>query len=329
MARRLLLFIAALLILGTALVLAWPASHASQPRTVEEPTSIITSTTTTLLPLILRSPSPTPETSVRFAVIGDYGMAGQGERDVAQLVQSWNPSFIITTGDNNCPDGAASTIDQNVGQYYRDFIYPYKGSYGAGATTNLFFPSLGNHDWNTAGAAPYLAYFTLPGNERYYDVTWTPVHLFALDSDLREPDGVSSTSVQARWLQSKLATSTACWKLVYFHHAPFSSGPHGPSEWMQWPFQVWGADVVLSGHDHTYERVLLNGFPYLVNGLGGNGRYPFIRLIAGSQVRYNAKNGAMRVTATRTDIKYEFIAVDGTVVDTYSQTSSHCTPPAR
>src|SRR5439155_5430524 len=79
--------------------------------------------------------------NVRFAVIGDYGSPGQPERDVANLVKSWRPDFIITTGDNNYPHGAATTIDQNIGQYYHDFIFPYVGSYGVGATFNRFFPA--------------------------------------------------------------------------------------------------------------------------------------------------------------------------------------------
>ena len=268
---------------------------------------------------------PTPSASaqagdtVTFAVIGDYGMDTSGEGAVAALVKSWNPAFIITLGDNNYPSGEASTIDRVIGQYYHEFIYPYTGTYGAGAATNRFFPSLGNHDWVTAGAAPYLAYFTLPGNERYYTTTWGPVGLFAVDSDPNEPDGISSTSVQGQWLQASLAQSTACWKLVYFHHPPFSSGLHGSNLWMQWPFQAWGASAVLAGHDHTYERIVRSGFPYLVNGLGGATRYTFGAPVSGSVVRYAANYGALRVTASRTGITYEFIAIDGTLIDSYSQ----------
>jgi hypothetical protein len=93
---------------------------------------------------------------------------------------------------------------------------------------------------------------------------------------------------------------------------------------MQWPYSAWGADAVLSGHDHTYERIIVNGLPYFVNGLGGSSRYSFGSPVAGSQVRYNATFGAMRVMATRTSILYEFIAADGKVIDTYSQ-SKGCT----
>ena len=199
----------------------------------------------------LTTPNLQPGT-IRFAVIGDYGSAGQPELDVANLVKSWNPEFIITTGDNNYPSGASQTIDTNIGQYYHEFISPYIGSYGSGAMTNRFFPSLGNHDWVTTNAQPYLNYFTLPGNERYYDIIRGPVHLFALDSDSHEPNGNSSSSIQAQWLQGRLAASTSAWNLVYMHHPPYSSGSdHGSTPVMQWPYQQWGASVVLAGHDHT------------------------------------------------------------------------------
>jgi hypothetical protein len=263
---------------------------------------------------------------VTFAVIGDYGTGGPNPPAVANLVQSWDPAFVITLGDNNYPSGAAATIDQNVGQYYHDYIGNYAGSYGSGSPTNRFFPSPGNHDWVAAGLAPYLAYFTLPGNERYYSIRSGPVELFAVDSDPNEPDGVGQSSVQGQWLHNGLTASTACWKLVYFHHAPYSSGLHGPTPWMQWPFQAWGADAVLSGHDHTYERLQIDGLPYFVNGLGGYAAYSFGAPVAGSIVRYNASHGAMRVTASTTAITYEFVNAAGTVIDSYTQMGT-CAPP--
>jgi hypothetical protein len=71
------------------------------------------------------TPSPgDPNSAVNFAAIGDYGFKGVGEPETARLVQSWNPDFIITLGDNNYPQGEASTIDRNIGQYFHNFIYP-------------------------------------------------------------------------------------------------------------------------------------------------------------------------------------------------------------
>ena len=65
------------------------------------------------------------QTLTRFAVIGCYGSDGPDELAVANLVKGWNPDFIVTAGDNNYRYGAASTIDENIGKYYHDFIYPY------------------------------------------------------------------------------------------------------------------------------------------------------------------------------------------------------------
>ena len=77
-----------------------------------------------------------------FAVIGDYGLAGPAEESVAELIKSWNPDLIVTTGDNNYPRGSPDTIDQNIGQYFHEFIYPYKGEFGPGASSKRFFPVL-------------------------------------------------------------------------------------------------------------------------------------------------------------------------------------------
>jgi len=256
---------------------------------------------------------------VRFAVIGDFGLAGQREADVAHLITSWQVEFIITTGDNNYPSGAAATIDENIGQYYHEYIYPYVGNYGPGAEINRFFPSLGNHDWAADKAQAHFDYFTLPGNERYYDFIWGPVHLFALDSDSREPDGVGASSVQANWLKERLAASTSLWKIVYMHHPPYSSGHHGSTDWMQWPFKEWGASAVISGHDHLYERLIIDDFLYITNGLGGSPRiYWFFSPLEGSQVRFRDDNGAMLVTASEDEITFQFITRAGLLIDSYT-----------
>jgi hypothetical protein len=283
-----------------------------------QPTATAATTESSTETSIPPSPTETPFPQiVRFAVIGDYGSGNQDEGDVAALVKSWNPDLIITTGDNNYPDGAAGTIDGNIGQFYHEYIAPYQGIYGEGGLGNRFFPSLGNHDWNTAQAQPYLDYFTLPGNERYYDFTWGPVHFFAIDSDSREPEGVGRSSQQALWLQTRLEESTSPWKIIYFHHAAYSSGLHGNVDWMQWPFAEWGADAVLSGHDHTYERIARDGITYFVNGLGGMSRYLFIGAVDGSQVRYNQDYGAMLVEASENSIHFQFINRLNEVIDSF------------
>lgn len=274
---------------------------------------------------VLLPPRPAGSDVTRLAVIGDFGMDNREEADVAALVASWQPDAVVTVGDNNYPDGTAETIDDNIGRHYHDFIYPYKGSHGAGATSNRFFPTLGNHDWRTASGTPplptpYLDYFTLPGNERYYDVTIGPVHIFAVDSDPHEPDGIESTSVQADWLRAALAGSTAPWRLVFMHHPPYSSSStHGSTPELQWPYAEWGANAVLAGHDHTYERIERDGILYFVNGMGGAALYPIGTPVEGSQVRYNSDYGAMLIEATNEVITYYAISRNGIQIDKVEQ----------
>lgn len=254
--------------------------------------------------------------SVRFVVIGDYGWAGPQEQQVAELVDWLEPDYVVTTGDNNYPYGSASTIDQNIGQYFSELIFPYKGAFASSATENRFFPVLGNHDWETPGAQPYLDYFTLPGKERYYEMERGPLHFFAIDSDPREPDGNGPESVQAEWLRQALAASKAPFNVVAMHHPPFSSGPHGDTPATQWPYRQWGADLVLAGHDHGYERLEVDGLTYVVSGLGGVSIYSFGLPVAGSQVRYNEQFGATVLDADERQLRLSFFNTDGQLIDT-------------
>ena len=144
--------------------------------------------------------------AVRFAVIGDFGGGGQAEADVATLVASWNPDFVVTVGDNRY---GATDYDTVIGQFYCQYLKDAgSGTHCAGgsASSNNFLPALGNHDYSDGGGiGEYLNYFTLPGagfanssgNERYYDLVRGPVHLFFVNSNSQEPDGNASSSLQA------------------------------------------------------------------------------------------------------------------------------------
>ena len=266
---------------------------------------------------------PLSEGAIRFAVIGDYGGGSVQTRDVALMVDSWSPHFITTVGDNNYgddiyPGGSAETIDRNIGRFYHAYISPYKGRYGAGAKANRFFPVPGHSDWDSpSGLQPYLDYFSLPGNERYYDFVWGPVHFFMLDTDEREPDGARAGSVQGRWLEQKLAKSKATWKLVFTSHAPFTSHRVPDIEYMRWPFKAWGADAVISGFYHVYERLLVDGLPYFVNGAGGRWLSSFGEIDARSQVRFREDFGAMVVDATEKRITFRFVTRRGRIADEF------------
>ena len=85
------------------------------------------------------APPALPSDGFQFAVIGDYGSNTINEERVADLVAGWQPAFVVTTGDNNYDNGAATTIDRNIGQYYSPFIGNYQGQYGDG--TRLSSPA--------------------------------------------------------------------------------------------------------------------------------------------------------------------------------------------
>jgi hypothetical protein len=295
-----------------------PPTTPPPPPTTMPPTT--TPPPTTPPPPPTTTPPPPTTTPLRIAAFGDYGADhSSGEGLVADLVHAWAPDHVITTGDNNYESGEASTIDANIGKYYQAFIGSYRGSYGVGSATNRFWPVPGNHDWVAPDLQPYKDYFTLPGNERYYDVDLGIVHIYAIDSDSHEPDGDMVGSTQALWLKERLEESKSCFDLVYFHHPPLSSGNNGNKPEMAWPFELWGADAVLSGDDHDYERFQVGGIPYFVVGLGGAGIYHFTRdPLPETRFRYDEKHGAMLISATATGITFEFWSHDGQKIDSHS-----------
>ena len=279
--------------------------------------------------------SPAETTVTTFAVIGDFGTHDRHEAAVAALVKSWQPAFIVTTGDDYYKQAGGKGADKyrrSVASYYGPWLKgvpKYRGHKIGTAKVNAFFPAMGNHDYSDATPAPktYLNYFTLPGagfasssgTERYYDFTEGPVHFFMLDSNPQEPRGVTVASTQAQWLQGALAASTSSWNIVVDHHPPFSSDTaHGPTPYMQWPFAEWGADAVISGHAHTYQRFMNDGIPYFVDGLGGGERHDFVASRTPEPVtEFDTNWGAQKVVETTSRLRFEFYDVSGQLVDVY------------
>jgi hypothetical protein len=313
---------------------AWTLANNLDGNTAQITPTVTATSTPTETPAPTLTPTATPA-SVRFAVIGDFGHESSGGAlGVANLVDTWGVDFIVTTGDNTYYIPPASTPeahDRGSGQFYHEYIYPYSGIYGAGSPTgaNRFWPSLGNHDWD-AGLPGWQSFFALPGNERYYSVRRGPIEFFIIDSDGREPDGNTSTSTQAVWLQNSLAASTAQWQIVVFHHPPFTSGnTHGGSATRDWPYAAWGADAVMSGHEHLYERLDRNGIPYFVIGNSGRSLYSFaLTPVAGSIVRFNSDYGAVLAEADSTSLRFRSITRAGVVVDDFTLAQGPTATPA-
>lgn len=276
-----------------------------------------------------------------FAFVSDYGDGGSDSHNVAVLVKSWKPEFILTGGDNNYSTGSAADIDNNIGSQYRSFIYPYAGSQPlwAGemaATKNKFWPVPGNHDLDTVvggiAGAPYFDYFTLPktnaSTESDYDFIHGPVHFFMMNSAintagvLTDALGNDELSVRQAILAQRVALSTAKWKVLVFHHPPYTSGSaYTPGKTqLRWDYKSLGIDLVLNGHSHNYERLVVAGLPYIVCGSGGHGLTGFGTPLAGSEVRNSSSFGALRLTATCSSLKSEFIGLGNSVLDTVTFT---------
>ena len=277
-------------------------------------------------------PVKAADDTASFAVITDYGTLDSTQAAVATMVDGWNPEFIVTAGDNwqgMGMDSAGSTnsYENAVGNYY-----------GAGGVSNSrvrrnylngdFYPVKGNHDYE-AGTNRYEQYFsTLPfvshsGTARYYQFQRGPVHFFMLDSGPYS-GGAPNVATQQAWLQSALSASTAPWKIVMFHKPAYTGGVHGSATDMQWDFDGWGADFVIAGHVHIYERILHDGIRYFTAGVSSADAR------SGSTIGevYYSGSGAMRVNATETSITFEYVPVSGsTPVDTYTQTRSAPTDP--
>ncbi len=154
----------------------------------------------------------------------------------------------------------------------------------------------------------------------YYSYDLGAWHVVVIDSNF----GTGAGSPQLRWLQSDLATNRRLCTLAYWHHPRFSSGRHGNHPRME---PVWealyeaGADVVISGHDHTYERFARQapdgtadpdrGIRQFVVGTGGAPLYEFCELAPNSEVRENHTHGVIKLTLHPTSYDWEFIPVAG------------------
>lgn len=247
---------------------------------------------------------------VSFAVVGDSGKitpSGDGTvalEEVATMIRSWSPDFVVHTGDLVYGDGGAS-VDDNpfeayVGRFFHPFLGGYKGVFGAGPVSNKFFPCMGNHDWTDGPSDRYLSFFFLPSPERYYTFKKGPIQFFVLNSygygpastgpggtaingtgaasGVGEADLSWPNSPQAQWLQEQIELSDTAWRVVVFHHPPnTSSANYWPGyAVMDWPWEEMGIDLVLTGHSHVYERIERNGVTRVTCGLGGHSRYNFV-----------------------------------------------------
>lgn len=203
---------------------------------------------------------PNKKGSLKFAVIGDWGDESPQQMETAAQIAKTHTTFpfeiVLTAGDNIY--GAERPQD-----FVNKFEIPYKPLLDAGVK---FYASLGNHD---AQEQRYYKPFNMNGKLYYsFKAPEQNVRFFMLNSSYMDPE-------QVKWLESELQSSTELWKIVVFHHPLYSSGrTHGSSlslrSTLEPLFVKYRVSVVLTGHDHTYERIKpQQGITHFVLGSAG------------------------------------------------------------
>ena len=250
---------------------------------------------------------------------------GSGARATAALLDRF-PGTVFTVGDHAYPAGAAAQ--------FRDCYDPSWGRHRARTR-----PAPGNHDYLTANAKAYFDYFgdsAGPDRRGYYSYTLGTWHIVSMSSSIP----ADRRSPQIEWLRSDLRDHPAQCTLAYWHVPVFSSGPHGSEPEAAHMQEAWrvlyefGADVVINGHDHDYERFAPqdpkgkanpNGIREFVVGTGGGGLYEFQRIRSNSEVRSNRSYGVLVLTLGATDYSWEFVS--GAGAPFHDAGTARCTTP--
>jgi predicted MPP superfamily phosphohydrolase len=218
-----------------------------------------------------------PVESLRFLAFGDSGSGSAAQMALARkmIEQQPPPDLVLLTGDLIYPNGADADYD-------RKFFAPY----GPLLARVPFFAAIGNHDYETDFGRPYLAVFSLFRNgppdlvpETVYSFEQAGVHFNIHDSNL---SAGRLRQFAAPWHVADVRASTARFRIASMHHPPYSSGPNSlraptPTVREVLPplFSNTGIDLVLTGHDHLYERTRpIGGVVYVTTGAGGHSLYP-------------------------------------------------------
>ena len=200
---------------------------------------------------------PNKPDSVKFAVIGDAGTGSSSQRAVGKELATWRSrfpfTFVVMVGDNLY--GGERESD-----FQKKFVIPYKPLLDSKVK---FYASLGNHD--DAAIQRNYPLFNMNGERFYSFKPKDGVRFFALDSNYVD-------KTQLEWLDKQLAGSGSEWKIMFFHHPLYSSGEtHGSAELqrelLEPVFVKHGVNLVLTGHEHFYERIKpQKGIQYFIIG---------------------------------------------------------------
>lgn len=270
-----------------------------------------TSASLSASPTATPTPSREPPPPIVLAAGDIASCDSNGDELTAQLLDE-HGGLVLTLGDNVYPDGTAA-----------EFADCYDPSWGRHLDRTR--PSAGNHDYQTQAAAAYFAYFGAaagaPG-EGWYSYQVGSWHVVVLNSNCDEIGGCGPDSAQTAWLQADLAAHQGACTLAYWHHPRWSSGEeHGsdPRTDTLWrTLYDAGADLVLTAHDHLYERFVPMdadgntagpGMVEFVVGTGGRSLYEFGTTLPTSAVRDNSTYGVLKLTLHPARYDWEFVTV--------------------
>jgi 3',5'-cyclic AMP phosphodiesterase CpdA len=205
------------------------------------------------------APEPGSGARVAFVALGDSGSGSPDQLAIYDQLETVPFDLIVHTGDIAYESGTLTEFEENFFDVYAPLLRSFP-----------VFPAQGNHE----GSDVFRRVFDLPwaGPGNWYSYDWGDVHFVALDTN-------DISDEQAAWLDRDLSQSRRDWTVVFGHHPAFSSGQHGSTPSFQQRLvpilERHGVDLVLSGHDHDYERTLpQNGVHYVVTGGGGRGTRP-------------------------------------------------------
>jgi 3',5'-cyclic AMP phosphodiesterase CpdA len=257
-------------------------------------------------PELAAPPQPgTADSSLKLAVIGDNGTGEQPEYDTAQQMVTRRSAFpfeaVLMLGDNMYGS-------QNPPDFIVKFERPFAALLSAGVP---FYATLGNHD---KPSNRFYEPFNMHG-ERYYTYVLRGVRFVVLDTNVMDTE-------QLKWAEATLTAASEPWKICYFHHPLYSdAGRHGSNIDLRVvlePILVKGrVQVVLSGHEHVYERLKpQKGITYFVAGSGGQLRKGDLpKAAADMAAGYDQDRAFMLVDITDAAFTFQVISRTGETVD--------------
>ena len=299
-----------------------PAASSATPSPAPTATATPAETASPKPPAV---PSPKPGAAADPVLVAAGDIASclsTGDEATAQLVSAISGT-VATLGDN--------VYERGSGAEFKSCFDPTWGVF-----KDRIHPAPGNHEYSTPGAKGYFNYFGAAAGalgQGYYSYDLGAWHIVVLNSQCWEIGGCGETAPQSEWLKADLSAHANLCTLAYWHVPRFSSGAHGDSTLIQafWDLlYAGGADVVLNGHDHDYERFApqdpqatadaARGIREFVVGTGGRSHYPFLLgPHPNTQVRNDSTYGVLKLTLHASGYDWEFVPVAG---QTFTDTGS-------